>query len=145
MSNQRLQVRTASATAAETTRSPADPGRHFNAGHSNIVGSGDEGAAVPSLGAVAPAAGWAARIQTRFDEVTLVSHTGDAGFPERLPFSWSAIVRYSDNSTAEYRGRDSDYLVRLSDNGYEASCTPTAPQGHCEVEHNGPTPVVTMG
>ena len=117
----------------------------FNAGHDNIVGSGDGGTTVPGLGGVAPATERTARIQTRFDEVTLVSHTGDADFPERLPFSWTAVVRYSDNSTADYHGRDSDYLVSLSDNGSSASCTPTAPRGNCEVTYNGPTPVVTMG
>lgn len=65
----------------------------FNAGHSNIVGSGDGGITLPGPGAVAPAAGWTARIQARFDEVTLVSHTGDADFPGRLPFNWTAVVR----------------------------------------------------
>ena len=130
-----------------TNINQAAGGDIFNAGHSNIVGSGDGGAAMPGpgLGAVAPAVGWTAQIQTRFDEVALVSHTGDADFPERLPFNWTAIVRYSNNSTAEYHGRDSDYLVSLSDNGFNADCTPTAPWGRCEVEHNGSSPVVIMG
>jgi hypothetical protein len=114
----------------------------FGAGHSNIVGSGDGGS---GLTTGAPNTERTARIQTHFDEVTLVSHTGDAPFPEYLPYNVTAIVRYSDTSTAVYHGRNSDYDVSLSDNGQSASCSPTTRQGQCEVGYDGFGPVVTMG
>lgn len=117
----------------------------FGAGHSNVVGSGDGGSAPVTGAPGAPGVVRTARIQTRFDDVTLVSHTGDAQFPERLPFNSTALASYSDDSTAVYHGRDSDYNVFLSDNGFSARCVPTTPQGRCEVGYDGIGPVVTMG
>ena len=134
-------------TMFDNTTTSIVTGDVFGAGHSNIVGSGDGTAPAVGggVGAGVGATERTAQIQTRFDEVTLVSHTGDAQFPEHLLFSWAAIIRYSDNSTAVYHGRDTDYRVTLSDNGFSASCTPTTPQGRCEVGYDGRGPVVTLG
>ena len=117
----------------------------FGAGHSNIVGSGDGGGAAGGLGAVAPTGARTVRIQTRTDEVTLVSHTGDARFPEALPFFSIAIVPYSDVSTAVYHGRDSDYRVGLRANDFLPTCVATTGQGRCEVTIDRGEVVVTMG
>ena len=117
----------------------------FGAGHSNIVGSGDGGGAADGLGAAAPTGERRVRIQTRADEVTLVSHTGDAPFPQFLPFFSTAIVPYSGVSAAVYHGRDSDYRVDLPANDFLPSCVATTPQSRCEVTIDRGDVVITMG
>jgi len=84
-------------------------------------------------------------VETRADEVQLVSPTGDARFPEVLPFFSFAFVPYSTDSAAVYHGRDSDYQVNLRANGTMPSCSATTPQGRCQVTFDRGQQVVTMG
>jgi hypothetical protein len=123
-----------------TTTSIAS-GDVFGAGHSNIVGSGDGGGG--GVGAVPPTGQQVVRLQTGFDQVSLVSHTGDAQFPIGLPFASFATVPYADASTAVYRGMHGDYTVALAP-GLRAKCT--APAGsRCEIRDDFGIETVIMG
>jgi hypothetical protein len=120
----------------------------FNAGHSNIVGSGDGATTGEGPGAPIGAGRQMVQIQTRFDRVQLVSHTGDASFAPFLDFQITSQVSLTVTSTAVYRGMDTDYDLTLSVNSAGqtwATCEPTARFGRCEVRDFGDGPVVTMG
>ncbi|MEZ0096076.1 hypothetical protein [Streptacidiphilus sp. EB129] len=113
----------------------------FNADHDNIIGDDDGDTAVPPDQE-------SAGIEIEATEpVNLVSHTGDATFPDSL-FASSSFVRFSERSTATYRGPNTDYDVVLfldKDGNPDASCQPTAPTGQCTIDRGGPDPVVIMG
>jgi hypothetical protein len=119
----------------------------FNAGHDNIVGSGDGTNAAPGLGVTLPPAEKVVAIRTGFETVHLLSHTGNATFAEDLPFQWTSVVTLSEHSTATYQGRDADYNIDVSldaSGNPQASCEPTTARGRCTIEFTGGL-VVTMG
>ncbi|MEY9968745.1 hypothetical protein ABIA33_006832 [Streptacidiphilus sp. MAP12-16] len=122
----------------------------FNAGHDNIVGSGDVGGGV---GAGAPSADKVVLILTIEPNffARLVSHTGDAVFPELLVGAIPGVVRFTTSgaaamSTAVYDGgsaapRYALTLLVSADGTPTVSCTPVA---RCRVSNQGDTPIVTM-
>jgi hypothetical protein len=123
-------------------------GDNFNAGHSNIVGSGDGEAMDENPGGPIGAGTRMVQIQTGFDSVQLLSHTGDASFPARLPFKYRSDVSLTVTSTAVYRGMDTDYQLAISVDSSgqtSATCEPTSQSGRCDVRDFGDGPVVTMG
>lgn len=118
----------------------------FSAGRDNTVGSGDGAGGVGTPAPTAPADQKVVRIQTRFDSVTLQSHTGDAVFPTSLPFNVQSEVSFTVGGMAVYHGNNTDYIVNVMVDGGSARafCEPTARAGTCQVEYRD-VPVITMG
>ncbi|MFI9102926.1 hypothetical protein ACIGXA_20625 [Streptomyces fildesensis] len=110
------------------------------------VGSGDGAGGVGTPAPTAPADQKVVRIQTRFDSVTLQSHTGDAVFPTSLPFNVQSEVSFTVGGMAVYHGNNTDYIVNVMVDGGSARafCEPTTREGTCQVGYRD-VPVITMG
>lgn len=94
---------------------------------------------------MAPAAERTVRIQTGFDQVRLVEHTGDARFPDFLPYNWVAVLNYSERSTAIYHGMNTDYFVELPSDGSAPYCETTGRGAQCQIQYRDNGYTVIMG